>query len=1062
MSLTDLFGDLPDDLPPQDRFPINSSPDRQVSRPVEQDLKNSPDPLIITGYTSLSMLIEFLAARREAPAISGRVRLFLGHEPTLSPQLEFRSARHRFSQEVTDYWLEQGVSIMLCAKLLAVIEMLKQGVIETRISAETGRPVHAKIYQTAQAITLGSSNFSRFGFQAQTEANARFLKQDEPERYAEARQVAEYIWTLGASYDLKQLLEKLLQNVTWQEALARACAEVLEGDWAKRYLPRSAGNSRHALWPSQEQGIAQAMWVIENVGSVLIADATGSGKTRMAAHLMRSIADHIIRTGRGRHDLHTLLSPPGVCEAWEDEARDCGLNFTAYSSGILSSKQSRAHESTRAAIRRSQILVVDEAHNYFSRTSQRTQAVLQSVADYVLLLTATPINRGAYDLLAVVDLLGADNLDDTVVDILKPLWRHRGELDDTMSPLQKETLQRAIQQFTVRRTKTMLNGLVTQEPERYTDRNGRQCRYPRNEMKEYPCHETDRDREIATEIRARADCLRGIINLQKCLRLSEAQRTDKLTPHDYLRWRLLGAKGLAGYAVMASLRSSRAALLQHLRGADYAADFLGYTPAKARKTGNIISRIREGASAPPGHELEIAVPDWLTDPAAYRDACEQEAETYERIVSLCEQLSPAREEAKAALLDRLLEDNNLVLAFDHYPVTLDYLMSCIKAKSAHQVFAATGENPSEQAHISRLFAHGSAQTKTIALCSDAMSEGRNLQAASVIVHLDMPTVVRQAEQRIGRIDRMDSEHRVIQSYWPDDAHEFKLRADERFHARHRFVAELIGSNIELPREVITPQIMQQELARGEPADELEDAFAPLRHLISGDSRLVPEDTYKKIQHSTARVVSSVCAVKSSSAWAFFAVAGTEWGAPRWVYMSNPKDRPETDLNKIALCLREHLTPDPPPHTLDEPAVSLLSRFVAHLAGTEELLLPKKKQRALSEMRVILEAYQKNARVAKDNPRLTLVKELLELLSPRSHHSIDLARLAERWLDVIRPVWYEHLQHQKRAEPLRLRHIRADLLSGHCLTNDALQNVLDAVCPVKPLPDRVVAAIIGVP
>ena len=1062
MSHSDLFADLPDDLPPQDRFPLNSSHDRQVRKPVEQDLKTASDPLIITGYTSLSMLIEFLASRRAAQTTFGRVRLFLGHEPTLSPHSDFRSSRHRFSREVTDYWLERGVSITLCAKLLAVIEMLGRGTIETKISAEAARPVHAKIYQTAQVITLGSSNFSHFGFQAQTEANVRFLEQEEPERYREARQVAEHIWTLGAGYDLKRLLEKLLRNVTWQEALARACAEVLEGDWAKRYITRNADGSHHALWPSQEQGIAQAMWVIENVGSVLIADATGSGKTRMAAHLMRSIADHIIRTGRGRHDLHTLLCPPGVCEAWEDEARDCGLNFSAYSSGILSHKSSRSYESTRAAIRRSQILVVDEAHNYFSRTSQRTQAVLQSVADYVLLLTATPINRGAYDLLAVVDLLGADNLDDTVVDILKPLWRHRGELDDAMSPLQKETLQRAIQQFTVRRTKTMLNALVTQQPERYTDRNGRPCRYPRNDMKEYLCQETERDRVLAAEIRAQTASLRGLINLQKCLRLSEAQRKDGLMPEDYLRWRLQGARGLAGHAVMASLRSSRAALLQHLRGAEYAAGFLGHTPSKPRKTGDVIGRILDGAGTPPGHELEIEVPDWLTEPAAYREACEQEAQIYQAIVSLCQQLSPAREEAKAALLNQLLEHHDLVLAFDRHPVTLDCLLFHLQKTSAAQVFVATGENSKEQERIGKMLAHGSTQTKTIALCSDAMSEGRNLQAASVVVHLDMPTVVRQAEQRIGRIDRMDSEYAAIQSYWPDDAHEFKLRADERFHERHQFVADLIGSNIQIPREVVTAQIMQDEIARAEPADELEDAFAPLRHLISGNSRLVPEDVYTALRHSTARVVSAVCAVHSLHPWAFFAVAGTEWGAPRWVYMENPRDRPETDLEKIARRLRENLTPDPPPHALDEPAVALLSRFVAHLADTEEELLPKKKQRALSEMRCVLAAYQKEAQAARNAPRLALVKELLELLNPRSPHSIDLARLAERWLDVIRPVWYSHLQHQKRAEPLRLRHIRADLLSGHCLSNEALQDVLDAVCPVKPLADRIVAVIVGVP
>lgn len=1043
-----------------------NSHDRSVSDPVKADLLASWNALIVTGYTSLSVLIEFLAARRDAPTASGRVRLFLGHEPTLSPS-DFRSSRQRFSQEVTDYWLERGISITLCAKLLAAVEMLNTGRIEARISADATRPVHAKIYQSEEAISLGSSNFSHLGFYSQTEANVRFSKQEEPERYGEARQVAEHIWTLGATYDLKSLLEKLLRTVTWQEALARACAEVLEGDWARRYIAESASGALHMLWPSQEQGIAQAMWVIENVGSVLIADATGSGKTRMAAHLVRSIADHVVRTGRRRRDLHSLVCPRGVVDAWDEEATRCGLNLAVYSSGVLSSKKAHTHERTLAAICRSQILAVDEAHNFFSRHSQRTQAVLNSVADYVLLLTATPINRGAYDLLAVVDLLGADNLDESVVDILKPLWRRRSEMDDSMSAQQKETLQRAIQQFTVRRTKTMLNGFVMQQPERYTDRNGRRCRYPQNEMKEYGCDETQADRILAGQIREQASCLQGLINLQSCLELSEAQRREGLTPQDYLRWRLLGAKGLAGHHVMATLRSSRAALLQHLLGADHAASHFGYLPFKPRKTGNVIFCLGERMDTPPGHALdisalEIEVPEWLSDPAAYRIACEQEIKLYQQIAALCCQLSPAREDAKAALLNQLLEHHDLVLAFDHFPVTLDFLLSQLQTNSATQVFVATGETPKEQERISKLFAHGSTLKKTIALCSDAMSEGRNLQAASVVVHLDMPTVVRQAEQRIGRIDRMDSEHAVIQSYWPDDAQEFKLRADERFHARHRFVADLIGSNIQVPREVITPKLMQEEIARAEPTDALEDAFAPLRQLISGESRLIPEEVYESLRRSTARVVSSVCAVRALHPWAFFAVAGTEWGAPRWVYMENVRDRPETDLDKIARRLRGNLALDPPPHTLDEPTVALLSRFVSHLTDTEEQLLPKKKQRALQEMRIILVSYQKEVQFGKNPARLSLVKELLDLLDRRAHISIDLSRLAEGWLDVIRPVWYEHLHHRKRAEPLRLRHIRSDLLTAHRLSDADLQILLEAVSPVKPLAERVVAVILGVP
>src|SRR5437667_351043 len=56
---------------------------------------------------------------------------------------------------------------------------------------------------------------------------------------------------------------------------------------------------------------------------------------------------------------------------------------------------------------------------------------------------------------------------------------------------------------------------------------------------------------------------------------------------------------------------------------------------------------------------------------------------------------------------------------------------------------------------------GSTASGVVALCSESMAEGYNLQRASAVVHLDMPSVVRTAEQRVGRVDRLDSPHVAI-------------------------------------------------------------------------------------------------------------------------------------------------------------------------------------------------------------------------------------------------------------------------------------------------------------
>jgi len=140
----------------------------------------------------------------------------------------------------------------------------------------------------------------------------RFDARHDPDRYGDVALAAENYWQIGQPWDeeFKDLLRDLLRFVPWREALARACADLLEGQWAARYL--QATSSATALWPSQVAGIAEALWVVESVGSVLVADATGSGKTRMGAHLARAVRDRLWSTSRVRRDLTVLVCPPAV------------------------------------------------------------------------------------------------------------------------------------------------------------------------------------------------------------------------------------------------------------------------------------------------------------------------------------------------------------------------------------------------------------------------------------------------------------------------------------------------------------------------------------------------------------------------------------------------------------------------------------------------------------------------------------------------------------------------------------------------------------------------------
>ncbi len=250
-----------------------------------------------------------------------------------------------------------------------------------------------------------------------------------------------------------------------------------------------------------------------------------------------------------------------------------------------------------------------------------------------------------------------------------------------------------------------------------------------------------------------------------------------------------------------------------------------------------------------------------------------------------------------------------------------------------------------------------------------------------------------------------------------------------------------------------------------------DAFAPVRSLVEGDQALIERDIYERLRDSDARVIASVqlietkriSVVAARRPWVFFAIAGTKWGAPRWVYLDRPDASPITDLEDVSQHLR-HVSDEGVsnlPQGQMEKAAKVLREFLQQLRKTEELLLPRKKQRALQEMRLVLQVYKEEAALRGDRNREELVRKLLELTQPESEEPVDLGSLAERWLDLIRLVWYDQLTQRRRASPLRLRDIRQVLIEQEPLKTEDIQAKFSELRFLKPLDERIVAAIVGV-
>ncbi|HLA63039.1 MAG TPA: helicase-related protein, partial [Rhodothermales bacterium] len=158
-------------------------------------------------------------------------------------------------------------------------------------------------------------------------------------------------------------------------------------------------------------------------------------------------------------------------------------------------------------------------------------------------------------------------------------------------------------------------------------------------------------------------------------------------------------------------------------------------------------------------QVEAGLP---TSPAAAR----RELEEVEALLSRLRRLNGAdtKRERFFDALRRLTDDGRPALVFSEYVDTMDYLreqmvarysdaLACYSGRGG-EVYEGGAWQPVSKAEITRRLRARSIQ---VLLCTDAASEGLNLQAASALVCFDLPWNPSRVEQRIGRIDRIGQE-----------------------------------------------------------------------------------------------------------------------------------------------------------------------------------------------------------------------------------------------------------------------------------------------------------------
>ena len=423
-------------------------------------------------------------------------------------------------------------------------------------------------------------------------------------------------------------------------------------------------------------------------GRALLCDEVGLGKTVEAGLILAELF------ARGLARSVLVLVPPSLIEQWQGEMRrkfaieltshddptfrDMGARGWAETDRVIASIHTAKREPHRSAIlaREWDVVIVDEAHHLRNRTTQAWKFAGELRKQFILLLTATPVQNNLEELFNLVTLLEPGLL-------------------STSKQFQK--------QFVDRRDKAT----------------------PRN---------VDELHALLAEVMVRNR--RSTVGLQFTRRWAKTESVPPSEPERDL------------------YRDATAFVRDRLRASADPAKPKTKSKAKANATGGSISRMAlmtlqmalgSSAQAAAGTLRTIA------EGAGIDEAGRK------TLLELADRAGSLHSGAKAErLLGLVGEFPDKMVVFTQFRLTQEMLRRRLR-EAGHDVAVFHGglSRLEKEAVITRF--RGPSR---ILLCTEAGSEGRNLQFAHAVCNYDLPWNPMRIEQRIGRLSRIGQTHDV--------------------------------------------------------------------------------------------------------------------------------------------------------------------------------------------------------------------------------------------------------------------------------------------------------------
>ncbi|MCU0615925.1 MAG: DEAD/DEAH box helicase [Gemmatimonadaceae bacterium] len=468
------------------------------------------------------------------------------------------------------------------------------------------------------------------------------------------------------------------------------------------------------LMPHQRSALTRLRHVVPQFGGALLADDVGLGKTFVAIAFARAYADV------------SVIVPAALQLTWRGAITRAG-DAAAHLRVLSLQAFSRRGPDARATSAAARLVIIDEAHHLRNPATLRYAAIAEWCRGaHVLLLSATPVHNRPNDLTHLLALfLGRSAHALTDADRLRLIIRRRHE--DTTLTTPAPTI-RVLAPHRVADVPAITAAIITLPPPLPT-----------------------RDGRAAAALVA--------------LGILRAWCSSAAACRALLQRRQLRARALAGILDEGRWPTRR----------ELAAWSVGDDAMQLGFTALLVAAPDDAAA----HATKSRVPDRLTASASTlhdaRRALASHEEALDALVqavrAVADDIDRQRIEAVRAMRRAL--PGHTALAFTQFADTVHGLGRLLRWDDGVATLTARGGRVAggpltRREVLERVapHAHGRAappphERIRLLLTTDLLSEGVNLQDASMVIHLDLPWTTAAIRQREGRVARLGSPHREV-------------------------------------------------------------------------------------------------------------------------------------------------------------------------------------------------------------------------------------------------------------------------------------------------------------